>query len=401
MPDVLIVGGGIAGSSLAIQLGRRGFFVELFERACFPREKACGEGLMPAGVAALGRLGLTSQIFGAPFQGVRYHFDDEVAAAYFPKIAGLSTPGRGYRRRDLDRALFEEAARTPNVTAYTGARIERPLVEGGRVTGVIIEGETRRAALVVGADGANSRLRHALGLNAPVRSKRVGMRAHFRMAPGITNEEWVNVFLGKQHELYVTPLPNRELLVAALAEGSASATPLEKTFRRWVFAQPKLAAWLEGAEQVSDLLTYSPLSGRARRGWLPGLVLLGDAAGSTDPITGGGMTQALLTAEILAGNAVLAGAENAEWLAAFDRKRDAMLRDYRRLTAAMLWLATRPRIARQAFRTLRHLPALFSHLLCVSGGVRRLWSGDQRFQPAMPVDCQPHPWIGTMEQEGD
>ncbi len=401
MPDVLIVGGGIAGSSLAIQLGRRGFSVELFERGCFPREKPCGEGLMPAGVAALGRLGLASRIPGAPFWGVRYHFDGEMAAVDFPKIAGLSTPGRGFRRRDLDRALFEEAARTPNVAAYAGARIERPLVENGRVRGVIIEGETRRAALVVAADGSNSRLRHALGLNIPVRSKRVGMRAHFRLAPGIADEEWVNVILGEQHELYVTPLPQRELLVGALAEGSAVIAPLERTFQRWVFAQPKLAAWLDGAEQVSDLLSYAPLSGRARRGWLPGFILLGDAAGSTDPITGGGMTQALLTAELLAGDVALAGVENSDWLAEFDRKRNAMLRDYRRLTGAMLWLATRPWMARQAFRALRRSPVLFSHLLGVSGGVRRLWGGEQRFLPAAPVDPQPHPWIGTMEQEGD
>ena len=58
MTDVLIAGGGIAGSALAILLRRAGLSVELFERGHFPREKACGEGLMPAGVAVLERLGL-------------------------------------------------------------------------------------------------------------------------------------------------------------------------------------------------------------------------------------------------------------------------------------------------------------------------------------------------------
>ncbi len=56
MSDVLISGGGVAGSTLAILLGRRGLQVELFERGHFPREKPCGEGLMPAGVAVLNRL---------------------------------------------------------------------------------------------------------------------------------------------------------------------------------------------------------------------------------------------------------------------------------------------------------------------------------------------------------
>ena len=72
MTDVIVVGGGIAGSALAIALGRRGMQVELYERGSFPREKPCGEGLMPAGVAALERLGLRDAVGGAPFVGVRY-----------------------------------------------------------------------------------------------------------------------------------------------------------------------------------------------------------------------------------------------------------------------------------------------------------------------------------------
>jgi len=67
MTHVLIAGGGLTGSALAIQVGRLGLSVELFERAHFPREKPCGEGLMPAGVAAIERLGLNARA-GAPFQ---------------------------------------------------------------------------------------------------------------------------------------------------------------------------------------------------------------------------------------------------------------------------------------------------------------------------------------------
>ncbi len=398
MSDVLIVGGGIAGSALAIQLGRRGVSVELFERGRFPKEKPCGEGLMPAGVAALGRLGLASRINGAPFHGVRYHFSGEMAEGRFPKMAGLPAAGHGYRRRDLDRALFEEASRTRNVTAYTGARVEGPLVEGGRVTGVVVAGETRRAVLVVGADGSHSRMRHALGLNARSRRKRLGARAHFQLAPGMSQQEWVEVFLGEGHELYVTPLPNQELLVAALAEAGALDGRIEETFRRWRLAQPKLAARLEGAAQVSDLLTFAPLSGRARRGWLPGLVLLGDAAGSVDPITGGGMTQALLAAEILSRYVTSARFEDIAWLGAFDRERNAMLRDYRRLTGMMLWLAGHPRLASRTLGALHGSPGLFSHLLGVSGGVRRLWGGEQNFRPHVP-SLLARPWAQALEEK--
>ena len=70
--DVLIVGAGPAGSAAAIGLARHGRSVVLLDRSAFPREKACGEGLMPAGVAALARLGVN--VSGAPFRGVRYNY---------------------------------------------------------------------------------------------------------------------------------------------------------------------------------------------------------------------------------------------------------------------------------------------------------------------------------------
>jgi 2-polyprenyl-6-methoxyphenol hydroxylase-like FAD-dependent oxidoreductase len=96
--DVLIAGGGPAGSSLAILLARAGLCVELHDRARFPREKVCGEGLMPAGVAALGRLGVTVE--GRPFRGVRYHCGELSVEGEFPGSAG--TPARGSESEDID-----------------------------------------------------------------------------------------------------------------------------------------------------------------------------------------------------------------------------------------------------------------------------------------------------------
>ena len=156
--NVLIAGGGLAGSAAAIQFGRLGISAELFERGHFGKEKVCGEGLMPAGVAALERLGL-SGMKGAPFNGVRYHFGKRVAEGRFPQADGVPCLGRGLRRLDLDRALFELAARTSNVKAHTGAFVEAPLVKGGRVVGLMVNGTPRYGDLIIGADGARSRLR--------------------------------------------------------------------------------------------------------------------------------------------------------------------------------------------------------------------------------------------------
>ena len=368
--NVLIAGGGIAGSSLAILLGRQGFTVELYERSRFPREKPCGEGLLPAGVAVLRRLGLAKQAGGWPFVGVRYHSGEETAEGRFPANEGLPACGCAQRRLVLDQLLFEAASRTPGVQAFSGAGVSSPLVELGRVTGLMVDGKARRGGLVVAADGANSRLRHQLGLDRPPRGKRFGVRAHFRLEPRAETSRWVEVFLGGSYELYVTPLPGREMLVAALSSTRPLDRPLEEQFLVWCREHRRLAERLRGAEQVSQFLS-ARLGAGARSGVAPGIVLLGDAAGSPDPITGSGMTQALLSSELLAGE-LSKGFTGEATLRSFELRRRAMFRDAQWLTRLVLALAKRPRLARRAFRLLSARPEIFSHLLAVSGTAQPL-----------------------------
>jgi flavin-dependent dehydrogenase len=372
MADVLISGGGVAGSTLAILLGRRGLQVELFERCHFPREKPCGEGLMPAGVAVLNRLGVGEAVGGAPFYGVRYHVGKHVTEGRFPQTAGLPVFGCGQRRKHLDDVLFRTAANTPGVIAHTGAQVDGPLREDGRVVGIFVDGKPRRAALVVAGDGVHSLLRHKMGLNVPVRRKRFGIRAHFRLAKGHAQVPCVDVFLGPGHELYVTPLPGGEVLVAVLADAQQLGESLERSFRRWLLAEPALAKHLEGAEQITPVLATSPLAAQARSGVAPGFVLLGDAAGFLDPITGGGMTQALMTAELLDRHIPDRVSEDDSWLWKFERARRALLFDYRILTRMVLWLADHPRLGQRLLWSMGALPSFFSHVIGVSGGVRRL-----------------------------
>jgi menaquinone-9 beta-reductase len=373
MADVLIAGGGVAGSSLAIMLGRAGLAVELFERGHFPREKPCGEGLMPAGVAVLDRLGLADAVGGTPFHGIRYYAGSVVAEAPFPAVRGCPSIGRAQRRLVLDRILFAAAAATPGVVVHAGVAVQAPLVEGSQVRGLIVDGARRLAPLIVVADGLHSSLRRQLGLEgSPPRRVRVGIRTHFRPADGHARPPWVEVFVGQGYELYVTSLPNDELLVAALAEADQLRDGADASLARWIAEQPPLGARLEGAERISAFLGRAPLASPARGGVAPGAVLLGDAAGYLDPITGGGMAQALLTAELLAAYAPRIIAEGDVWLGRFDRERCALLRDYELLTRGVVALSAHPRLARLAVRLLRASPGVFSHLVGVAGGVRPL-----------------------------
>ena len=385
MADILIAGGGPAGAALAIQAGRAGLDVALFDRARFPREKACGEGLMPAGVGALRRLGVLAACGGHRIEGIRYRGFGITAEAAFPAPAAgsLASPfGLGQRRMLLDAALLAAARATPNVHIFEGARVQGVARRGERAVGLVVDGNLVPGKLIIGADGARSVVRGSLNLDGQARGAengtaprrpRLGVRVHFRLAADRQAPDMVEIFVGEDHELYLTPLPDGEVLVAALTESDALHVSAGRSLLRWIALHPALAERLRGAAPISEPLGRFPLTARARAGVAPGAVLLGDAAGFTDPITGGGMAQALLSAELLAPYLprVLADGDT-EWLWRFDRRRRAMLRDYRLLTSATLAAARHPRTARWTLAAMRANPKVMRHLVGVAAGLRRL-----------------------------
>ncbi len=121
--DLVIVGGGPAGLGVAIAAARRGLEVLLLERGTFPADKACGEGLLPAGVRALEALGVRSLLDPSafsPLRAIRWIDGDVVAEARLPAPGGL-----GIRRTALSVALLP-ARRGPMRSKSTSAMGSRP-----------------------------------------------------------------------------------------------------------------------------------------------------------------------------------------------------------------------------------------------------------------------------------
>lgn len=364
-----MVGGGPAGTSLAIALGRRGLGVELYEQATFPRDKACGEGLLPAGRRVLGRLGLEAAVGGEPLLGVRHHVAGGALRSAFGGPANdAGSYGLGQRRLRFDAALWDVAARTPHVSAHQGTRVDTVLLERGRVSGVVVAGEPRRAGLIVAADGSRSLLRRRLGLERTSAPRRVGIRVHVRRPAGAPRLTDIEIFLRPGYELYVTPLPHGEMLVAALARQDLADGDLRGHFKRWVGSERPLREWLDGAEPTSELMGRAPLVVASRGGEPPGLILLGDAAASVDPITAGGLSLALESAELLAADvgSLLAGSPLAR--RRFERARARMLRRHRLLAASLHALTARPRLTELARRGLTAYPAALHALVELAGG---------------------------------
>jgi 2-polyprenyl-6-methoxyphenol hydroxylase-like FAD-dependent oxidoreductase len=369
--DVLIAGGGPAGASLAVMLGRAGLSVDLFDAKRFPREKPCGEGLMPNGVAVLERLGLLEAVGGQRLPGVRYHGFGLRAESAFPTVDGRPASMLAQRRWRLDQVLVDAARATPGVRVFEDAPVEGAALEQGRAVGLRVGGALHRGGLIVGADGVRSHVRRSLGLDAPVgRAARMGLRAHFRLAAGRPAPDRLEIFLGRGHELYVAPLPAGEVLVAALTAPAGLHGNARAALTRWIDDEPRLRELLDGATPLNDVTGRAPLVGRARAGFAPGAVLLGDAASSTDPLTAGGMAHALVTAERLATFVPRALAGGDVWLRRFDGERRRLLRDHTLLTRLLVVLVGRPWLARTTLRLMRSKPRVMRHLLGVAAGLR-------------------------------
>jgi flavin-dependent dehydrogenase len=339
MIDVLVVGGGPAGLATAIRCAQAGLAVTVAEPRPGPIDKACGEGVMPAAVARLRAIGVDP--VGRPFRGIRYLDATHRADALFRDGHGL-----GVRRTALHTALTQRAAQLG--FPILPVRVTDFVQHRDRVTAAGIE-----ARYLVAADGLHSPIRRACDLDPPpARHPRFGLRRHYRMAPWA---DLVEVYWAEATEAYVTPVADDLVGVAVLGNS-------RDDFDSRLAAFPALRERLAAAEPAGAVRGAGPLRQDVRRRVCASVLLVGDASGYIDALTGEGISVALAQA------AALAECLRAGRAADYERAWRRVSRKSRLLTGGLLWSRHRPLLASRIVGAAERLPGLFTTIVNQVGG---------------------------------
>ena len=313
--DVIIVGGGPAGSSCAAYLSKGGRTVLLLDRATFPRDKTCGDGISGRSVGILLELDLLKEIgkvehedmYGVTFSNP----NGKVVPIGAPRDTSSPPPGFVCRREVLDNVLFQNAKKLASKT-IEGFFVTDLIQENGAVVGV--KGRLKdkemefRAKIIVGADGAGGPVSKKLGpTNTDEMHQAAAIRCYYEGVEGMIDQIELHFIDGVlPGYFWIFPLPNKRANVGIgmlVADMKKTKSNLQKVMFELIEKHPVFKERFKNAKRSTEVKSWIlPLASKTPnlKIYGNGYVLIGDAASLIDPFTGEGIGNALVSGKIAA-----------------------------------------------------------------------------------------------------
>ena len=405
--DVLIIGAGPAGSSLAYRLAKMGWQVIVLDREVFPRDKTCGGGLTPRALRALVRLGFPRPeliAHGRPYSGFRLSSPDGHDTVIRYK-AGDGTPpvlsdGSGVviKREWFDMALLGRCI-SAGATVLQGTSAIQLLRSEGRITGALIKRGERvepvSSTVTVVATGARVGLLRTAGLQHP--AERLPVTAARMYVDGVQSDDLLSVVYTSALApgyLWIFPVSNSVVNVGLGLGGGMQnqEEALPRALQAICRSNPRVGAAFSRA-----CLTGKPASWVLRstfpyaQTYDAGLLVVGEAAGLVDPLTGEGITFALESAELAAkvlAQALGQGRADRDSLARYDRALRERYAGYFETSFRVRAYAAQPALLDLLFR-------LGSPLARLSGRV--MAQAPSSVEPGLDQDAPPVDWPGPSQ----
>jgi menaquinone-9 beta-reductase len=412
--DVIVVGAGPAGSTAAYYLALAGLNVLLIEKARFPRDKVCGDGLTPRAVKSLVAMGVdvSEEAGWLRNKGLRVIGGGMRLELDWPELG--SWPGYGLvrTRASLDEQLARRA-QAAGAKLLEGVTVTGPVLDdSGRVTGVetTAEGEEKpkprsksdnaerergdtrayRARVVVAADGNSSRLSVAMGLRKrDDRPMGVAVRTYYTSPRDKDDylESWLDLWDGDRL------LPGYGWIFG-MGDGTSNVglgmlntsaafgnTDYRALLKRWLKSMPEEWGYTEENRTEPVRGAALPMGFNRTPHYHQGLLLAGDAAGMVNPFNGEGIAYAMESGEILArvvaqGLARPTRAETERVLSGYASELQAAYGRYYTLGRVFVQLIGRPKLMRYATSRGMNHPQLMKFALKLLANLSDPLDGD-------------------------
>jgi geranylgeranyl reductase family protein len=379
--DVIVIGGGPAGSATALLLSRSGYKVALLDQATFPRDKVCGEFISPAADAILERLGVLSEIEALSpvrLNGVAISsYEMTGFAVDYPPLPGTTLPmtSLSLPRFVFDRLMIERVQQA-EVTVKEGHKVTDFIVEEGRVAGVRGRDDSKtafelRAEVVVDAGGRNGVSLRRFNLKKKSQgSSKIAFAAHWTVPKPL--DKYCAMHISHPGYTGIAPTGENQVNVVLVVDKKSiqGEKDLHDFYVRTVLKNP-LRRDLLGEGQVEEKVrSVDSLGFSVRPPTLGGLVLVGDASGFIDPFTGEGIYLSLRSAEI-ASDVIDASFKRKDFsrdaLAVYERRRKKEFNKKFILSKILQYLIYNPTLCNRVIQTLARNPDQAATLVGVIG----------------------------------